>query len=286
MLPHKPRFIYKISLLVFAFLILGSNGQSFAVIDMSTKAVNAALVYGMKNQKLGISNLLGANWVENADGALLNVYTPFMMLATKASRAKLPQNPAPSDLDRARKHFARDVAFYSDPNNRIMVKFSVSFYGDSPSFAKYYSARIEGIGRGQNYTLKPEKQLLDQVADPLGIETPPSASMEKAKKEINMSQPSTGATGLPYSAETEASDKAFAERLAELRGDKKAESDQQKKKAVEEKPTQRGQHDLYAAINSYYFPLRTLVDLDEFQLILESPKGKPVTFRLNNAKLY
>jgi hypothetical protein len=250
---------------------------------MSTKAVNAALVYGMKNQKIGISNLLGANWVENADGALLNVYTPFMMIATKASRAKLSQNPSPSDLERARKHFARDVAYYSDANNRHMVKFAVSFYGDSPTFAKYYSARIVGIGRGQNYTLKPEKQILDQIADPLGVDVPTTFE-EKAKKEINMSKPSTGETGLPYSAETKASDDAFADRLAELRGDKKKEP--QLKVSETEKPVQKGQHGLYQGINSYYFPLKLLVDLDEFQLILESPNSPPVTFRLNNARLY
>jgi len=284
MLPHAPRFIQRLSLVFVVILLSGTTTlPALAVIAMSTKAVNAALVYGMKNQKIGISNLLGANWVENADGALLNVYTPFMMLATKASRAKFPQNPAPSDLARARKRFARDVAYYSDVNNRHMVKFAVSFYGDSPTFAKYYSARIVGVGRGQNYNLKPEKQILDQVADPLGIDVP-TESQEKAKKEINISKPSTGETGLPYSAETKESDDAFAERLAELRGEKKKEP--QLKASETEKPVQKGQHGLYQGINSYYFPLKTLLDLDEFQLILESPHGPPVTFRLNNARLY
>jgi hypothetical protein len=265
---------------------------AFALLDMNTKSINAALVYGMKNQKIGLSNLLGANWVENADGALLNVYSPFMMLATKASKAHLALLPAPSDLAKARKRFARDIAFYSDSRNRIMVKFSVSFYGDSPSFAKQYSARIVGVGRGRHFDLKPEKQLLDQIADEMGVELPASPAKAKAEKEINMNQPSTGITGLPESKETKASDEAFSQRLAE-----EAERKEHPEKSVasEESAVQpaSARHHLnsqrpvlYQGINAYYFPLSTLLDLDEFQLILESPKGPPVTFRLNNARLY
>jgi hypothetical protein len=121
------------------------------------------------------------------------------------------------------------------------------------------------------------------------METESSPAINQAKKEINMNPVSTGATGLPYSAETEASDKAFAERLAELRGDAKkaaATTVSTPEKTTEMTSGKRGQHDLYAAINAYYFPLKALLDLDEFQLLLESPKGNTVTFRLNNARLY
>lgn len=130
-------------------------------------SINAALVYGMKNQRLNLSTLLGDNWVEGENGALLNVYSPFMMLATKAAKSGLSTRPSKSDLEAARKRFARDVKFYSDTQNRLMVKFAVSFYGDSPEFAKHYSARIIGFGRGKEFNLKPERQHLDQLADPV-----------------------------------------------------------------------------------------------------------------------
>jgi hypothetical protein len=129
------------------------------------KSVNAALVYGMKGQRLTLSNLLGDNWIEGENGALLNVYSPFMMLATKAAKANLALKPAKSDLDKARTRFARDVMYYSDTKNHFMVKFAVSFYGNSPEFAKSYSAHIVGMGRGKEFNLKPDKQNLDQVAD-------------------------------------------------------------------------------------------------------------------------
>jgi len=130
-------------------------------------SVNAALVYGMKNQRLSLSNLLGDNWIEGGNGSLLNVYSPFMMLATKAAKAGLSSNPSKSDLEEARKRFARDVKYYSDTQNRFLVKFSVAFYGDTPDFAKTYYAKISGVGRGKVATLKPEKQNLDQIADPV-----------------------------------------------------------------------------------------------------------------------
>jgi hypothetical protein len=209
---------------------------SFALIKMDKQSVNAALVYGMKNQKLGLSHLLGPNWVENGDGALLNIYSPFMMLATKAARAGLPIRPTSGDLEKARKRFGKEVAFYSDPKNRLTVKFAVSFYGNSPDFAKRYAvARIVGIGRGKSFDIRPTRQLLDQIADPVG-----QASTATAEK-----------------------------------GSEKTASDVPPRKAA-----------LYEAINAYYFHLADLLDLQEFQFTLESPSGPPITFRLNNERLY
>jgi hypothetical protein len=193
-------------------LVLGAALPAGAIIRLDSKSIDAALVYGMKHQKLGLSTLLGPNWVEGTDGALLNVYSPFMMVASKAAKAKFPMNPSKSDLKKAREKFGKEVAFYSDPKNRQQVKFSVSFYGNSLEFAKEYHARIVGFGRGKEFDIKPHKEILDQKADPAG--------------------------------------------------------------------------NLYEGINAYYFNMADIEDLQEFRLVLESPKGNPVTFRLRNEKLY
>lgn len=148
-------------------MLASANAPALALVKMETKSINAALVYGMKNQRAGLSDLLGPNWIEGSNGALLNVYSPFMMIATKAAKAGLSRNPSKSDLEKARKRFGREVAYYSDPKNRIQVKFSVSFYGDSPAFAKSYMAKIVGFGRGREFELKPAKQSLDIQADPV-----------------------------------------------------------------------------------------------------------------------
>ena len=151
-------------LLLFSALTLTGSGWAWVPIN-PPQSVNAALVYGMKGSRLNLSILLGDNWIEGENGALLNVYSPFMMLATKAAKAGLSTKPSKSDLDEARKRFGRDVAYYSDTKNRFQVKFLVSFYGKTPDFAKTYSAHIVGSGRGKEFNLKPVKQRLDQIAD-------------------------------------------------------------------------------------------------------------------------
>jgi hypothetical protein len=185
-----------------------------ALIKMdSNKMIDAALIYGMQNQKMGIANLLGPNWIEGEKGSLLNVYTPFMVLATKAAHGGFPESPQRKDVDKARTKYGKYVHFFMDPKNKQEVKFAVNFYGPNPGFAKDYKARIVGSGRGRDVELTPFKQFPDQIADPVDGKT-------------------------------------------------------------------------FEAINSYYFRFSELENLQEFKLILESPTGEPLTFRLNNEKLY
>lgn len=146
---------------------LSTGLPALALVKMDTHGINAALVYGMRNQRATLSNLLGPNWIEGENGSLLNVYSPFMMIATKAAKAGLSKNPTPSDLSKARKRFGKEVAYYGDPKNKVQVKFSISFYGSTPTFAKDYSAKIVGFGRGREFDLKPSKQSLDIQADPV-----------------------------------------------------------------------------------------------------------------------
>jgi hypothetical protein len=209
----------RLSLILLSLLagLLMVNHAAFALMKMDSHAVDAALVYGMRNQKLGLADLLGPNWIEGENGALLNVYSPFMMIATKAAKAGLPKNPSKSDLEKARKRFGKEVAFYSDTKNRLHVKFAISFYGDTPTFAQGYRAKIVGFGRGKEFALTPDKQILDQKADPV----------------------EGGQSGAAYEA-----------------------------------------------INSYYFNFADLENLQEFKLVVESPNGPPLEFRMNNERLY
>ncbi|MEM0952432.1 MAG: hypothetical protein AAGI66_09880 [Cyanobacteria bacterium P01_H01_bin.74] len=138
----------------------------YTIIPMNSENIDAALVYGMKNRGAGLYTLLGPNWIEGKEGALLNVYSPFMMLASKAAKAQFSRNPTKEDLKKARKRFRRDVAYFSDDKNPITVKFAVSFYGPSETFATQYAARIIGFGRGKQFELKPDKERRDKIADP------------------------------------------------------------------------------------------------------------------------
>lgn len=202
-----------------AWMALGSaHVPAQAMVGMNHETVDKALIYGMQKRKQSLSALLGSNWVEGPDGALLNVYTPFMMLAAQASKLKLSTNPTDEDLKKARDRLRREVSFYRDPKNKqhTRVKFSVSFLGATPLFHKTYKARIVGFGRGKEHDVKAYKTVYDDESR----------------------QVATAGTGA------------------------------------------------YEAINSYFFRLLDVEDLQEFQLILESPSGPPVVFRLNGAHLY
>ncbi len=145
-------------------LTVQSTSPGYALIKMDREGIALALKYGMQNSGLGLYNLLGPNWIEGAEGALLNIYTPFMMLASKSARGGYPTSPAAEDIKSARKRYHRVIRTIRDIRNPVLVKFSVSMYGDSPDFAYRRVAYIEGIGRGKRFKLKPAKSIRQRTA--------------------------------------------------------------------------------------------------------------------------
>jgi hypothetical protein len=131
---------------------------AWALIKMDSDSVTMALRYGMMNQDKGFAGLLASNWIEGTDGALLNVYTPFMLLASRAARAKYPTAPTDEDLAKARKQFATMIHSYTDPDEIQRVKFAVSFFGVAATSGVNSTAQIEGIADGRVVILKPSKQ--------------------------------------------------------------------------------------------------------------------------------
>lgn len=129
-----------------------------ALVKMDKESIDLALKYGMQNQTMGYRNLLGGNWIEGKDGVLLNIYTPFMMLAAKTYHGGFPEEPSDTDMKKARDKYARLVTNFTDPKYKKEVKFSVAMYGDDPVFAAGYRAKIKGFGRGKIFVLNPTRQ--------------------------------------------------------------------------------------------------------------------------------
>jgi hypothetical protein len=140
-------------------LWVGFVVPAHALITMDAESVTMALRYGMTNQNKGIAGLLGSNWMEGPDGMLLNIYTPFMLLATKAARGGYPTAPSEDDLTAARKQYARMIQGLTDTQETQRVKFAISFLGEQPTFAVNTTAVIKGIADGREITLKPSRQL-------------------------------------------------------------------------------------------------------------------------------
>ncbi len=156
------------SSIMMAFLLVCNALPGHAFVKITDETFNAALIYGMKNQGMGTSTLMGPNWVEGEKGSLLLIFSPFMLLATKASKAGFPSRPTEEDLHKARDKYKRYLIHYTDPQRKNEVKFSLNFFGDTPGFAKGYAARIEGFGRGKEWQLKPRREIRDIQANVYG----------------------------------------------------------------------------------------------------------------------
>lgn len=135
-----------------------------ALIRMDAEGINLALKYGMQNSGLGLFSLLGPNWIEGPEGSLLNIYTPFMMLATKAARGGYPTDPTDQDIKDARKRYYKTLRTIRSPREPLVVKFSVSLYGETPGFANALDARVQGIGRGKSFNIRPYRTLKQKKA--------------------------------------------------------------------------------------------------------------------------
>ena len=132
-----------------------------ALVKLSSGNVNEAIKYGIRNKDLGLTTLLGPNWIENPDGSLLNIYSPFMMVATQAAR-KGVETTSKADMTLAKKRMARTISNMTDPNEVQRVKFVVALYGDHPGFNQQIKAHIEGTGRGRTISLTPNKEIIEK----------------------------------------------------------------------------------------------------------------------------
>ena len=135
-----------------------------ALVRIDTQSIDLALKYGIERQGTGYANFLGSNWLEAEDGTLLNIYTPFMLIASKGFKSGMPQEPSSEDLKKLHKRYYSFIHQFTDPRNPINIKFAVSLFGETEDFATQYQGWIEGFGRGKSFLLKPSKQLLQAKA--------------------------------------------------------------------------------------------------------------------------
>lgn len=129
-----------------------------------TESINMAIKYGIKKKDLGFSGILGPNWIEGSDGTLVNVYTPFMMLATQASKKGIDVADT-AGIKEAKKRMARIIGQIQDEHEPQEIKFSAAIYGDKANIGSTYQAIIEGEGRGRSATVKPRRVFLDKTAN-------------------------------------------------------------------------------------------------------------------------
>ncbi|MBK8189237.1 MAG: hypothetical protein IPK79_02180 [Vampirovibrionales bacterium] len=151
-------------LLAAVCVLLFAATPTRAMTRLDAAGVSKALRYGMSQSGMGLMSLLGGNWLEAADGTLLNIYTPYMLLAAKAARGGYPNNPGEDDVRHARKRYAGLISSIQSVRDPVTVKFSVALTGESAGFASGLKARIEGAGRGRAFQLRPTRQIQQKTA--------------------------------------------------------------------------------------------------------------------------
>lgn len=149
-----------------------------ALVLMDVVTINHAIKYGAVKQNSGYQGLLGPNWVVGDNGTLLNVYTPYMMLAAKAMRLTLPTELSDADLKKARELLGKELRYLRDDKQTKTTKFMLSLLGEDATFHKGITAKLVGRGRGRNYELSPYKSLIPNAASPLSAGASRAASHE------------------------------------------------------------------------------------------------------------
>jgi hypothetical protein len=230
----RSSLVLTLFLLVLGVGFLLSPLQSHALVEMDAKGVNQAVRYGMERGRYGLSEMLGPNWLEASNGTLLNIYSPFMLVATQVAKGRHPANPTPEEFKKAKKTHGRIIRSVTNPRYPQEVKFVLSVLGDHSKFHRTITAKIEGLGHGKKFTLKPSRKIVPRFAE-----------------------------GLP--GETNAN----------------------------------GEAEHYEAVNAYYFPMKTMGHLDEFDItfydyndysdedeVTPEKPFEPITFHINNNRIY
>jgi len=166
MKPFKTRALAVLTALLLLVWTIPQSAK--ALIKLDSDSINDAIKYGLQNEDAGLYELLGPNWIEGKDGALLNVYSPFMLIATMAAKKGLPSDTGDANVKEARRRLVRIISRLEDPHDPLKIKFAVSFLGPTPDFASHYAARIEGVGRGRTAEVKPVTNYLEKQAADAG----------------------------------------------------------------------------------------------------------------------
>ena len=92
---------------------------SHALVPLDGPGINQAVRHGIEHGRFGLADVLGPNWMEKADGTLLNIYSPFMMLATKVSKSRYPANES---LKKVKKLHQGDIDRLTNLHYPVEVK--------------------------------------------------------------------------------------------------------------------------------------------------------------------
>jgi len=156
-------------MILFLLTFVFSSLSSYALVKIDDNSVDLAINYGVKMKGSSIESTLGTNWVNDGNGRILNIYSPFIQVAMKTT-SKPTTGDAQEDLKMIRNLLKYDITKIKNKNE---IRFLVAIYGDSIDFAKNYKAYIIETDKILNIKeqdkILPKKISVQKLADKDGF---------------------------------------------------------------------------------------------------------------------
>ena len=154
--------LFLLSIITF---ILGTT-SSLALIKIDDESIDIAITYGLKSKGMSTRDLLNSNWINDGTGQILNIYSPFIQIATKTTDQN-STGKVEEDLKAIKKRLSTKIDRIVDKNE---VRFLVALYGNTEDFAQNYKAHIIDVNEynGPNQKkniIKPRKADIQKIAE-------------------------------------------------------------------------------------------------------------------------
>lgn len=128
-----------LSSVIAALVLCVFVNKAMALIVLDDESVKIAIKYGLENKFSTSKILLGPNWLDNERGVIVNIYTPFIQLATKAKSQNVP-GTSEEDIRLVKRRLGRQL---KQIRTRDEVRFIVQLVGAKEDFGNKVKAHVE-----------------------------------------------------------------------------------------------------------------------------------------------
>jgi hypothetical protein len=155
------KFKYLLILIIITFIF--KPNTSLALVKIDDETIDLAIKYGLQAKDTSTRNLLDSNWINDGTGKILNIYSPFIQIASKISDQNSTGNTE-EDLKTIKKRLYTKINAIKDKNE---IRFIVALYGDTEDFAQGYKAYIFDVNQlnKAQKPIKPRKTCVQKIAD-------------------------------------------------------------------------------------------------------------------------
>lgn len=152
-------------IILFLLTFIFSTLSSYSLVKIDDNSIDLAIKYGIKMKGSPTESILGTNWLNDGNGRILNIYTPFIQVAMKSS-SKPSAGESEEDIKLVKNLLQYDITKVKNKNE---IRFLVAVYGDTIDFATQYKAYIIETDKissiKEKDKINPKKSSVQKIAD-------------------------------------------------------------------------------------------------------------------------